>query len=449
MLLLAFAVWSVPAGYAARPDSFGYVDSAQHPIRCHWSRLNDEQHCLDVIGYADTAWDVQVDQLGFRAPVPDAGIGGSDALDIYLTIAETGAAGSAWVDCEAGDGNCQDSDPTDGFAGTPAFVLIDARTADLHHYTQHEFNHVLQYATDFDEQSISLWESTAVSAEHWTDPTWTTSASDLADFQATPWISTVLQDGYFLDEQYGIWSYYEYGATLWMRWLDIEHGDGSGSFAPQLWAATAQEGPGREPDVLDAWDELTGDWQADLVAFTAFRGLVGTPRAPAWIAWAGEGGRAWREAELERGDSVAPVHPLYPLGVAYYDVSVERKQRVTASLVGSAATEWRLIGIRGAGDYADDAETVTVNADDDGLATFAVVNLGWPGMDADDPLTADSFTITIASAEDVEPNADCGCSGGGSRAGLLAGLAGVAAVGARRRAATAPSRSPTARRPRR
>lgn len=424
-MLIALALCAMPSAHAARPASAGYADSDNHPIRCHWSQVGDEGICQDVLGYADIAWDVQVDHIGFRPPVPDAGVGGSDALDIYLTIAETGSAGSAWVDCEAGDGHCVDSDPNDGVAGTPAYVLIDARTEDLHHYTQHEFSHVLQYATDFDEQSIVLWESTAVSAEHWTDPLWTTSAADLADFQATPWISTVLQDGYFLDDEYGIWSYYEYGSALWMRWLDVTHGDGTGMFAALMWEAAAQEGPGREPDVLDAWDELTGDWRDDLVAFTAFRGMVGTALAPEWIEWAGEGGRAWREAELERGEAATPMHPPYPLGVAYYDVRVGPSERVTASLDGADSTLWRLIGIDGAGDYVDDAETVSINADDDGLATFAVVNLGSAGLDADDALTADTFTLTVADDMVVVTEPDCGCSttpGVSSGLGLAAGL---------------------------
>jgi len=135
----------------ARPNSEGWVDSSTHEIRCHWVQAEDEVRCQELLSWAELAWDVQVTELGFHPPYPDQGEGGSDSLDIYLSLAATGGAGSAWVDCDYSGWSCADADPEDGRAGAPAYVAIDARNPDedLGPFTVHEFNHVLQYATDY------------------------------------------------------------------------------------------------------------------------------------------------------------------------------------------------------------------------------------------------------------------------------------------------------------
>ena len=111
------------------------------------------------------------------------------------------------------------------------------------------------------------------------------------------------------------------------------------------------------------------------------------------------------------------------MGVAYFDVQAEPGQDISAPLAGSAATNWRLIGIGvPSGEYTDDVESVTATADSDGLVTFAVLNLGWDGMDADDPLTAESFTLTITDPDtETVDKPPCGCATGigGAGAGLL------------------------------
>ncbi len=219
LVALVALVTSLAGPVAARPaGEFAWVDGDAEPLRCHWHREQDEALCADVLIWAGEAWAGQVDGVGFIAPLPDDGRGGSDALDIYLTTS-AGGAGIAWVDCDANPiGDCADADPDDGLAAATAYVVIDPRTdaADFRHFVHHEFNHVLQYGIDFAEVSLSLWEGTAVAAEHWTDPGWSTSTSDMADYQATPWASAVLQDGYFLDDEYGLWTWYEYGAVAWI-----------------------------------------------------------------------------------------------------------------------------------------------------------------------------------------------------------------------------------------
>jgi uncharacterized protein (TIGR03382 family) len=384
------------AAALARPDALGSVEAERHPIRCHFEVVSDRSRCVTLLTYADLAWDVQVDTLGFAAPLPDGDLGGDDLLDIYLGTSVSGGAGEAWVDCDGGDGTCTDADPTDGRAGAPSFVVIDARTsdADLPGYMVHEFNHTTQYATDYAEPFLSVWEGTAVSAEMWTLPDVDPSISDIADYQATPWVSAVLQDGYFLEEE-GLTSWYEYGAMVWVRWYDARYGDGSGTSAAALWRDMTQEGYGTEPDVLDVWV----DWETDLLAFAADRARMGTTEGPAWLTFAGERAAVTKDGTLTLG-SFTPSRAPYPLGAVYWDIPAGFAG--TVSLDGDPAVRWGMVVVG-----AVPTETTDTVLSVHGPATLGVVNLGPAGFDADDPLAPADFRLDVT--ENPE-DAGCGCN---------------------------------------
>lgn len=426
------------AAEARRPGDIGFVDSATVPVRCHYSAEAEAARCDEVLVWAAEAWAAQVDRIGFAAPPPDGELGGNAFLDIYLSRA-AGGAGSAWVDCDGGDPNCVDADPDDGRAGATSYVVIDPRTSDavFRAYVHHEFNHTLQYATDFAEPFLSVWEATAVAAERWTDPDWPTEVAHFADYQATPWVSAMLQDGYYLDEVYGLWSWYEYGAVAWVFFLDAHVGDGEGAIGPALWEGFTQEGRGAEPDVLDALEALAGV-DASTVAFAAERARMGTDDGPDYAAFAGDDGFAWREADVDAFPaSLTPTLPPYPLGTSYFDLQVAAGQTVTVSLDGDPAVRWGLVLVDGA-DSADaiDADELTWTAAGDRL-TLAVVNLGPAGFDAEDPLETAGFTVSVQVADPVlDTGADaeegCGCvSGGGAVGWWVVALA--AALGRRGR----------------
>jgi len=388
---------------AARPTGTDSEDSFEGRVRCHWKDAAYQDLCDDVLVYAEEAWSAQVDDIGFRAPRDDLGEGGSSALDVYLKSA--GGPGIAWVECDGGEPECSDSDTADGFAGSPAFIVIDHDTDpdQLREFVHHEFNHVLQYATDYAEPFLSVWESTAVAAERWTDPTWTTSASNLGDYQWYPWASAVLQDGYQLDEQYGIWAYYEYGAVAWMWFLDRSVGDGQGAAGPLLWEALAQEGVGSEPDVLDAWEELTGDWRSSMVDFAGWRAQLGGEHGAEEAAFAGDDAIVAVEGVARTGDTLSPSWPPYPLGTSYWTLVGDAGDTLTLDLESPADTEWALVVSDGASVTSARAMTLQVTLSGD-AATVGVVNLGPEGMDADDPLGTAAFTLSVSGAE------GCGCT---------------------------------------
>jgi len=393
-----------------RPDAIGSVDSASHPIRCHWGRAQDEPRCDDLLVYLETAWDVQIDGMGFTAPPPDDGLGGSDDLDLYLTP-DGGGAGVAWVMCDWADGGCIDTDPGDGKASAPSWIAIDAATPDddLPSYSVHEFNHACQYAMDYAEPFLVVWEASAVAAEAWTWPDTQPSSDDIADYQATPWVSAVLQDGYMLWDDYGVWSYYEYGSVVWLWWLDHEYGDGTGSVAPELWAEMTQEGYGDEPDLLDAWDAIAGDWRSSFLEFTADRARMGSDEGPDWLAFAGESGRVARErVDTPLPASIRPSYSPYPLGSVFWDVIVEPGTNIEVKVYDGPRVDWGLVIVEpGGGQAIKQGDYLIYGPVTAGEVTVGVVNLGPPDMDADDVLKKASFVVQMHSHK------DCGCASSG------------------------------------
>ncbi len=450
------ALFLLPAGStSARPaGEFSSMDSGDGRLRCHWHREQDETLCADVLVWAEEAWDFQVDQIGFFPPLPDGDRGGSDALDIYLTTS-AGGAGIAWVECDATlGGDCTDADPDDGLSAASAFVVMDPRTSDANfpHFVHHEFNHVLQYGIDFAEPFLSVWEGTAVAAERWTDTSWTTSASDLADYQATPWASAVLQDGYFLDAQYGLWSWYEYGAVAWIWWLDEACGAADGALIPQLWVAMSQEGWGLEPDVLDAWSELCGDWTEGMLTFAVERARMGTDAGPAWAEFAGAEAHALRESDLgELPATFTPQWPPYPLGTTYVDLAVQAGDEMEITLTADSGVEWGLVAVEATAESTVLGSILTHTTAEDGTLTLGVVNLGALDLDANDPLETATFELVVdrieteLPLEDPDEDAlddDGGCACRFSRSGRTgsAALLLLAFFALRRRGGPAPKR---------
>ncbi len=427
MHLLLLATLSAHAG---RPESVQRTDSPTHPIRCHYETQADAARCDDVLEYAELAWDIQVDDIGFAAPPADHGEGGSDDLDIYLTL-DGGGAGSAWAMCDWQDGGCLDTDPDDGWASAPSWLAIDSATPDedLPSFVVHEFNHACHYAMDYAEPFLVVWEASAVAAEHWSWPDWNPSSSDIADYQATPWVSAVLQDGYMLWDDYGAWSYYEYGSVIWLWWLDHSYGDGMGSVAPELWTEMTQEGYRYEPDLLDAWQAISGDWRTSLLAFTAERARMGGPNGPAWLEFAGEQARAARaETDVELPSELEPQMPPFPLGAVFYDLSVEEGAMVDLSLEDLDDEDWALVVVEPGAQQLTRGTEARYGPTQSQTITVAVVNLGPPELDADDRLQPASFTLRAREAR-------CGCASQATARGMgLWGLLGLllAAAGRRR-----------------
>ena len=405
---------------AARPDAAGFVDSPTRPVRCHHLE-GQAALCDTILAAVEEAWDAQVDGLGFPAPPADAGRGGSDALDVYLTHDGTGGAGGAYVICDGEEtAPCVDLVADDGLASTATYVVIDPDTdaGVLRGYAHHEFNHVLQYALDFEEPVLDVWEGTAVAAEAWTDPEMVLDPGPIDDYQQNAWVSPILQDGYWLLDEYDKNTWYEYGATVWVRWLDARHGDGHGSIGPALWRAMANDPGDNEPDVLDAWAELAGaDWRDELPDFARARARLGTDDAPAWASSLGRHGQVdWQDDGDRLNGHWFPRHALQPLGMVFVVHAGDLPVEVSGTCV--------LIDL----DAPDGTPAADRLEPGDG-GRYAIVAVPDDAFDADDVLVADDCAVQFGDG------GGCGCAAGDPAGGWLWAAGMAAGLAARRRAA--------------
>ena len=373
-----------------RPAAVGSVDHVDLPLRCHYEDEDDMPRCAEILEYISQSWTIQVNDLGFRDVIfDDDGI-----FDVYLSSDGTG--GGAYV---MGEG--ADADPDDGRMAQPSFMALDPSISDeeMESYVAHEFNHVLQYSTDFLEPTLPIWEATATAAEAWTIPGYKVWGPWVADFQTHTWMG-LLGDSYILWDDHAVWSYHEYGAAIWILHLDNTYYGGTGASGSALWGALEQDGRTNEPDVLDGWGAVTGgDWTSALEEFVAFELVSGdVSLRPEWVDdhddgyWGAVPYSTVHSAELPTTVSaefgVAPTGwlqlelPDAPEGLA---VDVDTSEGVHLSLVAVDADGNTQI-----------TRTLPATLELSGPLQLAILHLGDDDFDADDRLELDPMDIQLS-----------------------------------------------------
>lgn len=428
-----------------RPPSVGSVDSDVRPVRCHWEAAPSRPLCDEVIEGIEAAWSLQVDGLGWPEPIGDD----DGILDVYVS---SDAGGGAYA-----YGPWEDAEVIDGRMASPAYIVIDPAFETWIYWTMlHEFNHVLQYSIDASEGRYVAWEGTATAVESWSDPELLPMDDYIVDFQATPWVG-LLGDGWMLEEDYGIWSLYEYGAAMWLFHLDATTGDGAGSAGLDLWLNNAQPSWDNEPDFVDAAGMATGNWVDGWMDFSMDRVAVGTANTPEWAATYGDAkfaiGVEASAVAAELPLSVTPAFMPFQTGAVYAEVTgLTAGQTLVVEADGDPSVRWAMFAVDGEdSDWSEGSMFEwTVQGD---TVVVGAVNLGPEGFDADDPIEAADLQLNIrlgdGSAAEGEGTkvTGCACSARSAPSGsawVWALL--MAIVGAARRAS---NEKPSLRAPRR
>jgi hypothetical protein len=414
-----------------RPPSIGHIDSTTHSVRCHWEDAEYAYKCDQVIPAIEEAWDTQVGILGWPAPLPDD----DGILDIY--VASTGSTGGAYA-----YGPYEDHNAEDGRMGTSAYISIHPEFDTLIRWTMlHEFNHVLQYGIDAAEARYIPWEGTATAAEYWSDNTLTPMPEYTSDFQATPFIG-LLGDGWWLWDEYDLWSSYEYGAALWLRYLDAYYGDGAGSAGLDLWLAGAQDSWTNEPDFIDASGSVAGtDWASAWMDFSVERAHIGTDNTPEWaIDWSAPQFSIAVDASHDVSELPVAITPLYaPLqtGAVYAELTgLTAGEAFTISVDGPDTVRWGLLVADGPDGDWEETTRYSWTAQTESVVV-GVVHLGSGTFDSDDPLERTDLILNIelggdeTESDETKPGG-CACSAGtSSGTALWWGIA--ALIGLRRK----------------
>jgi uncharacterized protein (TIGR03382 family) len=285
-------------------------------------------------------------------------------------------------------------------------------------YVAHEFNHVLQFATDFTEPYLPMWEATASAAELWTYPDDDLDRGPIRDFQAEPWLG-ILGDGYMVPDNN--WSLYEYGAVVWILHLDNTWGDGLGSTGPALWAAAEQDGWTNEPDMIDAYDSLTGGWHEALMDLHVQRARLGTDDPPDWGAdWTQSGFAVAVVDEVEASDlpvSLSPEQGPIQTGVVYVAITnATPGEPFTLSIDGATTVDWGLLVVDGADSTWEVGRELTWTANT-GTLIFGAVNLAEDGWDADRSLRQAEPVLNVWGIDGPGDDGGDGGDDGGSTDG--------------------------------
>jgi len=231
---------SVPLSVNACSDSAFWpltLQSGQRPLTVHYSRLGERAKAAEVLAAIEQSWTVQVDQLGFAAPLDDGGACGADGrYDVFLWAGVDGAYVEAVAD-----------NPRTPYNDYSTYMAIDPNGAyggDLMDTTlAHEFNHAVQASDDWWENPL-IFEMTATFAEGLVYPGRSDYFFTIRDFQARPDWSV------FYDDAYQTW--HMYGAAMFLHFLHQRYFAADRGFIARIWHAMRSDPQADRPDYIDA-----------------------------------------------------------------------------------------------------------------------------------------------------------------------------------------------------
>lgn len=214
------------------------IRSAQYPLVVHFASCSERATAAELLGYLETAWQVEIDQLGFSPPLPDGGACGPDGdYDVFV-----------WRDLVEGYVAALDENvatPHDDYTTYMALDPWGPYGGDILQVTAaHELNHAMQ-ATDDWWEPAPFFEMTAVFIEDVVYPEVDDYVTVSGDFQSRPDWSLDRDDGYE--------TWYMYAAGLYLHMLRDRYFGGDASFAADAWRASRSPATGpNSPDFIDA-----------------------------------------------------------------------------------------------------------------------------------------------------------------------------------------------------
>jgi hypothetical protein len=363
------------------------LTSALYPLRVWLDPAHAHSALIAplVLQSLERAWEVQVDTIGFRPPVLPDPYGGPE-FDVYLF--DYGPF-QAFVMADS-----YDADPVlgDGHNAASSFMVLDRELPEeaVPSYVAHEFNHACHYATDFSEPTLPIWEGTATAAQEWTvgeEGYW---QIDVPSFQEVANQPVLVGDSYTIEPATGKGATYEYGAALWVMWLDEQFGDGEGSGGLALWEAAANEGFTSEPDVVDAFSQVSGQALGDtLNAFALVRFLTGEDWDPRGLSMA----RTWGERYAV---------PAFSLGGEDLPL-VDHAPAVQPMITGQLFFDLDLRGGVPAAEAMADPWLVVRASSASGLETGLMVALWGPGEPTDASASGPAPQVELPLRQAGEP----------------------------------------------
>ena len=228
-----------------------------------------------IVSILEDAWRRQVEEQEYPPPLEDGTAGGDGRLDVYIGLTDPAAALTLADSMSLHD---------DASNQSAVYIVVDSELSEdeLAPVLHHEFAHAIQFGID-SRETLMFFEASAVAQEYFLDRDESFStlswAQDLPDFQEHPNASIFL-DGISLRRTFNESTFFEYGAVLFLLFLEQEYGASDGRFLRELWLASAanEQNPTNEPDWLDALDERI-DVPTVLLHFAQWRSYLSSRAA--------------------------------------------------------------------------------------------------------------------------------------------------------------------------
>ena len=368
------------------------LPSASRPFIVHYESTDDEEVAVEVVRLLEISWQVEVDVLGFRPPLPDGGQCGRDErFDVFLWRDHVESAVDVLAPHPQTDWDDWISymvlDPWGPYGGDQLGATI-----------AHELNHACQAADDWWESPV-VFEMTSTFVEDLVFDDDDEYMALLVDFQSRPDWSIDRDDGYE--------TWFMYAASLYLFFVRDRYFAGDASFLSDMWLRSrnppgAQRDPLKnEPDFQDALEEILTEragvgYVDSVVEFAVWR----------WYTGERDDGQHFEEGAMFPPDaavrqqtvgceaSSVAIEPMM-LGSAYIEVVASDTPctlRISLGSLGESA-RWVLQAIHGDGQPLDtDGSVVTIPAH--GSKTF-VVTAAPDGPYDPDARTDERFQATL------------------------------------------------------
>lgn len=371
-------------------------------FRIHYTLRGDDATTVEYAqAVADTmeeVWHVQIEELGWPAPISDGSMGGSSQIDVYLTNLLGSGSGAMGV-----------SRPGDLYGDNPAtvaieeyasyglmeldndFVEIEGKEYDpiklMRTTAAHEFNHLVQFGFDANDPDHWYFEATASWSETNTFP----KDQDATGYVDYSYEYPELCLGSTSDPSGGLLMY---GEWMFMQSLADAYGR---NVIQELWANIA-ETDGYTPleNTIAAYDETLPQ------AVARYR-LQNVARDYKFATFLDDDAILWLEDNINRDGRYAPTSDgVQELGANYY--AIDMSGSVDVSLVGdNGRLELWVLGVHG----TEDAEAFrlgrTGTVDTTGYDHTYLMVFNPDYNDSPDDCSYVNYTLRVASGTGTMP----------------------------------------------
>jgi uncharacterized protein (TIGR03382 family) len=324
----------VGAAWADVPPGTPYVESVKHPIRVYYAAPAPKLQADTLLKELDAAWDVEIDQVGFAAPLRV--LEGNIVQGFHMLVTKTGPTTAYTFEVLGDDPATPTLDcPTLGIANTD-FLKSGNYSKDC---AWHLLNHASLHAVDCLETSVPANDIITIGLQMCYDavPQDYQNLENQA-FQNYPEYA-LNGVGFTQDDMF-----YSFGSSMYALFLEERYGQRDGKLLVELWTHTPQDGHVLSVDTVNT-ELITADVPNSPNWFDAIATTL-TAKGTTFDAAYQEFG-LWRLLVSDYSDGKhfkdAPTYPLPAFQASYDPSTLPVTNLHPTKLVGRYGSSYTLV----------------------------------------------------------------------------------------------------------